>query len=260
MKSRKLLGFCVLVVSAMTASAAMLADFQMNDAANTKLQDLANDAPGGGRFNYGVTNMLADGNGLLVYTLGGTNGNYAHADLASAATSGVYKLSVSFNAATLSGSGGKLGYSVRDSGAGKDICLVQLIRNSGNKLLLLMNKWGANGSVISLTGAGTNSLPDVLNVEVEYDLDNDTVGYSWTMGSESGGTNLATLYDGVADVVRNAYNPDNMNDGDFIKVDYLTVESIPEPATMGLFGLAGGAVMFVRRRRMMAKTEIYHRK
>jgi membrane protein YqaA with SNARE-associated domain len=98
---------------------------------------------------------------------------------------------------------------------------------------------------------GTNSLPDNLYVEFVYDLDNDLATFTWTMGNESGGATNVAIGDYTAEAVRNAYQPSGMTDTDFIKTDYLTVESIPEPATLGMIGLMTGTLLFIRRRFMI---------
>ena len=247
MKKRMIAG--LLAGMALTASAAVLSDFEMNDAANTRLAQLQNSASGAGQFNYGANNMLADGNGLLVYTLGGTNANYARAALATQTNSGIQKMTFSIDSATLAGSNGKLSYAIRDQTAGKDVVMAQLVKNN-DRLRLVMQDWGA-GHVANLTAVGVYDLPDVLNVEVIYDLDSDLADFSWTMGSDSGTATNVAIGNYTAEVVRNVYQPKDMLDTDFIKVDYLKVESVPEPATLGLFGLIGGAVLFVRRRFMI---------
>ena len=173
MKKRTLMGaMAIIALVASSASAALLADFEMNDVAGTRLAKLQNDATGGGKFNYGANNMLADGNGLMVYTLGGTNANYASAALATQTSTGIQKMSLSFDGVTLAG-GGSLTYAIRDNTEGKDILKIQLMKNN-DQLRLVMQNWDA-GHVANLTPTGTYTLPDILNVEVTYNLNTDLV-------------------------------------------------------------------------------------
>ena len=242
LRAYALAALCVSV----SASAAMLADFEMNDPANTRLPQLQNDAPGGGKFSYGATNMLTDGNGLLVYTYGQGDAagkkNCAYAPLAAENSSGIYKLSFAIDSATLSYTNGSIQYMIADTNNNK-IVSVQFIKN-WNRLRLVMQDWN---HVDNLTGAGTNSLPDKLYVEVTFDLDNDLADFSWTMGTQTGGYSSVSIGDYSAARLRNLYQPTGMTGSDFIKVDYLKVESIPEPAALALLGFFGGAILFLRR-------------
>jgi hypothetical protein len=233
----------VVAMMVSSVSAALLADFEMNDAAGTRLAKLQNDAVGGGGFNYGADNMLADGNGLMVYTLGGANANYARADLPAVVNTGSYKLSFSFDSATLDGTGGSLTYAIRDNTAKKDLVSVQFLKNN-DRLRLVMQNWDQADNI---TDVGTYSLTDTLNVEVIFNLDTDLATFSWVSGANSGSYTDVAINDGDAEVVRNAYQPSGMTATDFFKTDYLKVESIPEPATLSLVGLTAGAIFFIRR-------------
>jgi hypothetical protein len=113
-----------------------------------------------------------------------------------------------------------------------------------------MQDWGA-GQVANLTAVGVYDLPDVLDVEVVYDLDNDLADFSWTMGTESGIATNVAIGNYTAEVLRNVYQPADMGDTDFIKTDYVKVETVPEPATLGMIGLVAGGLLFIRRRFMI---------
>ena len=244
---KKIISIVAVSVSvASVSSATLLAGFEMNDAAGKKITQIQNDAVGGGAFHYGANNMLTDGSGHMVYTLGGTNANYGRVGLIETNTTGQFKMSASFSAATLSG-GGSLTYAVRDHANTTDLVSFQLILNN-DRLRLVMQNWSG---VENITAVGDYTLADPLNVEVTYDLGTDLADFSWTYGTTSGGTNGIAITDGTADSVRQAYQPSNMTATDSISTDYLRVESIPEPATLGLLGLMGGAMIFIRRRFMI---------
>ena len=235
---------CCFVCVASTLFGEILADFEMNDASGTLLKKIRNDADGGNQFNYSTNNIQTDGNGVLVYTLGETNSNYAHANLTTTNNTGRFKLSLSFDSATVSGNAGAVGYAIQDENLSTNLVYIKLIKNN-DRFRLVMQDWN---HVDDITGVGTNTLPDRLNITITYDLTTDLADFSWVMGTQSGGYTNVAIVDGSASSLRNVFQPSGMSSSDYFKTDYIKVETIPEPVTASIIAFIGLCSIFIRRR------------
>lgn len=214
-----------LICGAAAVSGAVLEDWQMNDTAGTQIPGLVNSA-GSGAWGGGQAH-IATTNGNLRFTQGANA--FRNSSLTTAnVTSGVFQLSFKYNAATIDGgdaSGANVGFGFRDEGAGADLFLVRLQRQSSE--LRLQTRVGTSNTTIHDFNA--TSLPDTLSIRAVVDLDNDLMDLYYEIGT--GGETLVAdiaINDGEFDQIRLAANLTSTDFGatDFVEVDYLTLSSV----------------------------------
>jgi hypothetical protein len=218
-------------------------DFQMNDAQGTRVANLQNDAGGGG-FSYGATNMYTDGNGSLVYTnFGSAQNNYGNVAFTRTLTNETGRMSFSFSTVEMATeTDAELTYSLKNSGGDK-VLMAQLIVNGG-QLKLIMDSWS------NVADFGTLTMSTPLDVSIDFDLVNGTADYTWSYNGTSGGAANVAISGSDAASVTQAYQSADVT-GNYFAVDYLKVEGVPEPATLGMVGAVAGAMLFIRRRFMI---------
>jgi hypothetical protein len=247
---------------AMVSSGVVIENWQMNEGAGTNLSGLINSA-GSAVWGGDVGNVQTDGSGNLRYTAGLNSSNNVFRNTPLTApniTAGLYELSFSYSAVTIAGgdvTGANVGFGLRDStGGGNDLFLVRLHRQ--NSTLRLQTR-GADGNT-TLENFGTNALSGALDVRAVFNLGTDLMDVYWSLGggAEANMSGIA-INDGQMDAFRMAANLNTEDFGatDFVDVDYLKLEMIPEPGTLGLMGVAGLGIFLARnKRRTRAETII----
>ncbi len=222
------------------AGAALIAveDWQFSDTAGTQLPDLINDA-GSASFSGSKDNVVADGDGNLQFTVGAdaSDNVFRNAELTNPdRNSGIFELAFEFAAATLSGgdaTGANVGFGMRDSTSNSDLFLVRLQKQ--NSMLRLQTRIGATNTDLENFGSDTLSAP--LAVRALADLDAGTLDVFWTLGAGPEQSSLGiAMAPGEFDLVRlfGNTNATDWGTADVVDVSYLTVSTIPEPATLVL--------------------------
>lgn len=217
-------------------------DWQFNDAVDTSLNAVANEV---GTANLGgaAANVLTDGSGDLVFTVGADNTD----DVFRAAPltvgdrgTGQYEMEWHLSSADIfgnpsgptPGSGANVGFGMRDTGSNTDLFLVRV--HLTNSELRLQTRVGNTNT--DLADFNANSISD-LKVRVTADLDADTFSVFWQLGNGIGScvTDIAMAatdleFDAVR-VVSNT-NTDEWGASDTASVDYLTIRDL-NPAAPG---------------------------
>lgn len=159
-----------------SASAAIIEDYQFNDANGTPLSALVNDADATAKLGGDASggNALANGTGDLVYTAGvdASDNVFRNSDPARGLSSGVVTMSFTLSAASLAGgdaSGANVAFGLRDGVANTDLFLLRLQKQSGS--LRLQARVG--GTNTNLENFGVDVLPGALEVTAVANLDTD---------------------------------------------------------------------------------------
>ena len=240
-----------LALIAGSASAALLEnwDFEAGDEKSTVTGTTL-----AGGVNIGHTVV----GGEIVYDRGtGTGASFkSFKDEAYAgADSGVYQISYDIVAAdfalTAAADGNaQFGFGARfNDGSNKD--LNALFRYNGTSDQFQLSLKTAEGNQTVALADGT-TIADV-NVRQVVDIDAGTynVWYTIGAGSEQLAYSGATYADQTIGEFRQQMQTinggNNMVAGDTLTMDNITVEAIPEPATIGMLGLGALVTMFVRR-------------
>lgn len=228
---------------AMSASATLLSDFQFNDGVGTTLPQAAQGVAGAGTWNYDTGGTAADGSGNMVFS--DADNFYPSAPFTAPANSGVLLFSVKFSAADIPTASGELTFTVKESGGNNTLGYVQLRDHNGDTVVVFGEGWSSGSAWLE---SGSTSLAAPLTVWADIDLDNNQTTYHYEY---KGTTHDMATASSIADVA-----PDQLgavwqfmdSGGNSISVDYVTVETVPEPASFALMGILGGALLFVRRR------------
>lgn len=243
-----------ILLAALQGGAAILQDWQMNDASGTGMAGLANSA-GTAAWGYSPGNAATDGNGMLHVSPGSQEWGISAA-LPSALTTGQYELKYVVDSIDLSGDSATDNSGI-NFGLG-DVTEMRLYSHGdfdgdGNPDLVLSIyddqtawSWGRGFSGLVLN--------DPLTIRGIYDLDAGTIHVYTQLGSEAeqdnGSFNIDT--NGTANSVFSRLLTGDWGANDYANIDSVTLtEVVPEPATLGMVGLIGGAIVFVRRRFMI---------
>ena len=235
----------IMLSMALTTSAVVLEDWQMNDAGGTKLKKLDN-AVGTAAFDANNDGMFTTNNYLRTTNFVSSFGLLSNAELTTPdLTSGVYTLETKFAAgSTINNNGGSwtIGLSDTNGTARTDLWSIGLIRKSGELRIQLK----VNSSRTNLYHFGTSYLTNDLVVRAEVDLDTDLLDVYYTIGTnaEQSVTGL-TVNDGAVDVIRLNVANQKYVAGDAIDVDYITFSDDAAPPSdpytdwTDAFGLTG---------------------
>lgn len=233
-------GLLAAVGLSMPASGAIL-DFQMNEAAGTELESLVDSGTSGSTFGNGPANVVTDGAGSLVYTLG--NNAFVPTTPALNLTTGIYELELEFGASSI-GSGTnapEVGFALWSSGS-SELFRISLDKVGGD--LTLAMRIGTTVTVLEDFGGGVTSFASPLNVRAVVDLDTENLDIFWS-GAATGSSLNNTASDLTLNGIRTSSNLQFFGATDSVSVDYVTLDVIPEPASMTLVGL--GLVAIMRR-------------
>jgi len=231
----------------MFAQAGLIEEFKMDDPAGTTLNALVNSA-GTGQWNVSDRGdyIKTDGVGNLVLTAGDNlyNGgrNWSFKD----AGTGKYELTVRFSGVDYSsGSNGSLcGFNLRDA-SNADIVGISVARFS-DKLRLRVKDRDTYNLLKVFDSSATDASIQVRSV-VDLDTDTMDVFYSIDGGAEEELSGLPTISGGILDHLTLNFKGDVMGPTDFVKVDYVSVSQIPEPATFSLFSIIGITLIILRK-------------
>ena len=228
---------------AMSASAVVLSDFEFNDASGTTLPQAAQGAAGAGTWNYDQGGCAADGNGNMVFS---DQANfYPTASIATTPNSGTLLFSMKFTSASIPTDGGELTFTVKESGGDNTLGYVQLRDHGGDTVVVFGKDWSSGSAWLE---NGATSLAAPLTVWADIDLDQNQTTYHYEY---KGVTNDMADATSIADVA-----PDTLgavwqfmtSGGNTYSVDYVKVETVPEPAVLTLIAFLGGSLLFIRRR------------
>jgi len=235
------------------ASAAMVTDYQFNDVAGTALQSLVNGGSDANTFSWNNGDVTTDGAGSLVVT----NKSYLGHDLySSSIASGVvtYEIGISsWDFTVYSSTNANIEPAMFEIGAsgGTHTDRIRLgfkIDAGGN--VVIRSDGVYLESNIGLPAAST----DGIRFRQVVDLDTDTYAISYQRYSDG-----ATWTDwnngawGRGDItgIKMMQPEGTWSAGDQVSYDYLTIDAIPEPATLWLIAFCGVAIGFIRRKFMI---------
>jgi len=247
---KRMLGLAVAsMVVVSTASATLVADFQMNDAQGLRLSQVAN-GTGGAQFNYSYTNSLSDGSGNIHFVYEDQGAFYPHAGLTSTNSTGIYTVNLAYSAADVSASpnGVKTTFGLND---GSDVATIALTRNN-DRLRLIYSIEGGWDWAVNLGGLGNTVLNGAVVASIALDLDSAqaTCIYSYDGTTDTNVIAVANAH--TINQLHAAIQTSSMATSDYMDMDYVSVDYvIPEPATLGMIALVGGAIIFIRRRFMI---------
>jgi hypothetical protein len=240
----------VMALAATTASAVVIEAWEMNDPNGTTLSNLVNSA-GSAAFNSQAPNVTTL-NGNLRYTQGSGNLFNIAPLTVQDVTSGQYELSFMYTAADFSSgdaAGANVGFGIRDTTTNVDKFLIRLQKVSGT-IRLQSRISGAN---TTLHNFGASVLPDSVSVRAVFDVGTGALDVFYAIGAGPESSTSLTMAAGEMDSIRiaNNLNPIDFGATDFAEVDYLRLDQIPEPATLGMIAFGSGAIMFIRRRMLV---------
>lgn len=240
---------------ALSASAGLLEYFEMDDTAGTAMNALSNTGSLGSQWNFGGAGMATDGSGSFVLAgdggsttrklpkKGTLNANAAADTYATPlAGSDTYSLELNLSAWDMTNAAinDSMNFKALDS-AGVMVALVTLQKDSATTVRLRMASGNANyrNYAFGLTGVVATLKVD-FNLAAgtsEYFLDGASVNTfsGLTLNGDIGGL-IFTKSGGWADATSS------------VSVDSMGLSVIPEPATLGVIGFFGSAIIFIRRR------------
>lgn len=250
------LAMLIALALALPADAAIIEDYQLNDAIGAGLADVVNGADATGQLGGNADNVATNGAGSLVFTQGIDAGDnvFRNSTPSRGISTGSILFSTAFDSANLSDATGgttNVGFGIR--GAGNNDVLIRLSEQGSGDVQLqarFANAGGGNTNE-NLVNLGSGLLGPI-EVEALLNFDDDTLNIIYDIG---GGPIAAGPFplraDQDFDSLRLAVNTNNADFGatDFVNVDYLTVQTvIPEPASLALLGLSGFGLIGRRRR------------
>jgi hypothetical protein len=254
---KKLTGICLAMGGILAAASAsvVLVDYEFNDSDGTSLQNMVNSGTdpntfGGAETDVYTTNL--NGTGVAYFNAITPNKVDQSFTLDTTISSGTVTAewrSVEFS---FSGTSGK-----QDTGFGLSFGATSYyveLRYEGPDVKARLQGANAYKNSTILSGASSTNAPILF--QMIADVDNTNLMARWKFESDSAWTTIRSI---SLDVITNGVtavnvvgDTDEYGAGDFAEVDYFTVTgSIPEPATLGMLGLVGGAIFFIRRRFMI---------
>ncbi len=242
------------------ASAGLLEYWEMNDANGTELNGVANSGSLNSEWNYGGASMATDGSGSFVLAGDGntTTRKLPKKGSVNAEPTGVediyatpllgsdtYTLEMTLSAWDLTGAtvGDSVNFKAMDA-AGVMVALLNLEKDSDTTARL---RWAAANTkyrnyAVGLTGSATKISVDfnMADGTSEYFLDDvsqytfDTLNYAGNIGG------LLFTKGGTQDVNWSTA-------ASSVSIDSMGLSVIPEPAALGLMGIAGLGMLVARR-------------
>lgn len=250
--------------------AAVLEDWQFNDANGTQLNVANNSGTVGTAFNFGgpstQNGSLNIGDANYYKWDVGTGQTYRSASFADL-TTGVVTFEYVVADWYLGGSAGETGNGIKFN-VGGTTGTMQLefeVAQSPGDDIRVRSQNSNNGSLSGTDAqhqlAGLN-LTNTASVTVQLVANLDTGAWSTQVDygvgfmdlvANGAGMNSINQIQLVADGGVNGweYNGTGGVAADFVKIDSVTLTQIPEPATLGLIAAFGGGIVFIRRRFMI---------
>ena len=262
-----LAGALVAGIVALSAPAAVVGPLEYftieTDAAGTAFgPNWANSGSLGSQWNFGgPATMAANGTGQMVISghtgqtfrklpKAGTVNAAAGADeYAALLTSGAYRLELDFNSWSLAGSaaaGGQVDLQLRPSASSGSVVGIRLkLEDAATARVQMYSDLSAAGFQNGFRNFDF-ALSELAaqRFAIEFDFDNDTVDYYYNGSVTNSFSDFSAAQVGTLQFSSNAgWDPDHV-----VSIEQLGLVAIPEPATLGLLGAFGGAILFFRRR------------
>jgi hypothetical protein len=247
--------------------AALIENFQYNDAPGTSLPSTSNTGTSPSSFTS-APNVTTTGTALRFTQGADVFRSSTGASIPRNLSSGIVTMTISFSDASINGgdtAGASVGFGLRDSGSNLDLFQIRLQRQNSelrlqSRVVDSMSAVGTNTDLLDLNATALPtppSGPKEFTVTAVLNLATDKLDVSWTLNGAAGSFPTITLPAAnnalEFDQLRLAASTNSADWGaaDYVDVDYLTVDYVvPEPASVSLLGLASLAIG--RRRRSFA--------
>lgn len=251
----------VMAVAALVAggvSASLVESWQFNDDIETELNVVANAGSGGTAWNFAMpAEGTVDGAGSLAIGDDPLTANQAvskdwtrKATFASAITTGTFVFETKYSAWNLTQTVGN-GIIVKVGGTGANTVNLVFDWRATDNIRTRHAVAGLTGTA-KQKGALLDSGSDLV-VRLSGNLDTGAFTTSYNLGG-TGFTDLITDGGGltsISEVLVAVEGTTAWSAGEYVGVDYMQLDVIPEPATLGLVAAFGAGIMFVRRRFMI---------
>ena len=235
-------------------SAEVLVDYQFDEASGTGLSKLSNGGTATGSW-ADEDNATTDGNGAL-HVVAGKNKVAQKYALDSTLTSGTVEITLGIsaydfteaNTNSVTGMDSDLGV---ESSNGDNI-------GSGLRLDAPDDVYVRSHTVGAYNNVGPFPVSTNAVLETRLVINLDTYEYQayygWGAGNSTlklkGSTFLTTITNGISTVEISIEN-NSFIGNDFVDVDYFKIETIPEPAALGMIAAVSAGLLFIRRRFMI---------
>jgi hypothetical protein len=249
-------------VSALTASAVVIDEWDMSD-------DGANQVSDGGVIlpftnTNGMSYAQTAGDSTFLFSPTNASGYSARVALSSTAdlTAGIAILTLSaanFDWSTNSAANSKVSIRLWNSAQTEWVGLGW--GDQSDKVKAQVTSSSGLGGVNNTIGRVVNGLAGAPSSDIvmEIDYQNGELrtyapgGWNWAPGgADEVYTNAVDFAgNGITDLGRIQVTYANMTEGDLLTYDDVKVEAVPEPATLGMIGLVAGGLLFIRRRFMI---------
>ena len=226
-----------------SASAAKIVDYQMNEVAGKTTSELINSGTDNSSITGDAQGVATDGSGNLHYAA--VTASNTKKQVLSTSYSGTVQLELRLTDwdYTANADGDGIAFSIVNSVDGTG--LKALVDHKGTDTRIRISSSSSKQKLISSVLSGSD-----LVVRAVADLDASTYTADYNLGG-AGWINIAT------DEALGATSIDEFKlitatdsswgSGAYANVDYVTVETVPEPATLSLIALLGGGLFFFRR-------------
>jgi hypothetical protein len=233
------------------------------DAAGTAFgPNWANSGSLGSVWNFGgPATMAANGSGQMVISghSGQTFRKLPKAGTANAAggadqyaapfTTGAYRLELDFNSWSLNGAaavGGQVDLQLRPfAGSGSVVGIRLKLQDASTARVQMYSDLSAGGFQNGFRNFDfALSELTAQSFAIAFDFDNDTVDYYHNGSVTNSFSDFSASQIGTMQFSSNS----SWDPGHTVSIEQLGLVAIPEPATMGLLGAFGGAILFLRRR------------
>jgi hypothetical protein len=252
-KMNKLLGIGVVLFIVAVAQAGIVLNEEFDQSVGSTLTSMGWSTSAVNVVDTDFSAAVTDGTtGLVVSGVNGVGAMLKQIDGGTTYTTGSIKLTTVLKDWSYSGSNGLglfLGFGDSTDG---DFAVAGLqLANSGTTI-----KAGFDNNFAGVnkytSGTSANGALPLMTLVLDVDLDNNLYNYTWTgtNGDGSSGSLAFAPVDFTIDSIAIGLRGTGTMAGS-ATIDSMIVETIPEPATLGMVGVFGAALLFVRRKFMV---------
>ena len=244
---KMMITLAALALIAGSASAALVVDVQFNDAAGTLLSGVANAGTDGASFTADLDSGATDGLGNWHADGSVDSAAIKNLNMADIST-GIVTLKFGVSALQLANSANVSGATVQLDTLTDNDWKFKIEEKDGFVRFVSTNPEGASQYTVSTISTDGSAGP--IDMEATFNLDTGawSSGYTYDSVYTQLNSGAANTWGALTILKFGGDNSPVFAAGDYIDTDYITIDHvIPEPATLGLFGLGAVATLLIRR-------------